>query len=329
MNKILLILTFLATGTGAFHVARQHASQLQQKVQAANVSWQIHTQQLAVAQGEQTELTERFRELKETLAQSQPVPENALWAVIQTNRADRLSPELRQRVLAELGFDWRISSDFVVVSKQTVRDIQLLAFRVTNKDYQDATLTDIAIAVLAITPEERGQVQAALERVKTDFKDWALAHVERHEPTDKVLVHYTLPRDPAIFRSISNNFTSAVSDALGGERAELILPTAPDWAKPKFRAPQYGTFDLMIRKRSDAGKEGQWMADFPGGRYSPVRWAKPTGSDSEDRPLPINLVDENGKSVPFPGTFRPIFPNGWADVAKREGFELPAESEKE
>ena len=30
----------------------------------------------------------------------------------------------------------------------------------------------------------------------------------------------------------------------------------------------------------------------------------------------------------FPQTFRPIFPNGWADVAKREGFELPEESQE-
>ena len=28
----------------------------------------------------------------------------------------------------------------------------------------------------------------------------------------------------------------------------------------------------------------------------------------------------------LPGEFLPIFPNGWADVAKREGFELPEES---
>ena len=30
----------------------------------------------------------------------------------------------------------------------------------------------------------------------------------------------------------------------------------------------------------------------------------------------------------FPGAFRPLFPNGWADVAEREGFELPKKTEQ-
>jgi hypothetical protein len=33
------------------------------------------------------------------------------------------------------------------------------------------------------------------------------------------------------------------------------------------------------------------------------------------------------KDKDFPKAFRPIFPNGWADVAEREGFELPKETE--
>ena len=30
----------------------------------------------------------------------------------------------------------------------------------------------------------------------------------------------------------------------------------------------------------------------------------------------------------FPTAFRALFPNGWVDVAEREGFALPAESQK-
>ena len=32
--------------------------------------------------------------------------------------------------------------------------------------------------------------------------------------------------------------------------------------------------------------------------------------------------------VPFPAAFRPIFTKGWADVAKREGFEMPKEPQE-
>ena len=78
MKKILLALTFLAVGAGVFHSARQHASQLQQKVQAANESWQIHTQQLAVSQSEKIALTEHVRELKQTAVRVQPMTGSAL-----------------------------------------------------------------------------------------------------------------------------------------------------------------------------------------------------------------------------------------------------------
>ena len=127
MKKILLALTILAVGASAFHAARQDAAQLQQNVQAANEAWQIHTQQLAAAQTEQAGLTERVRELKQTLAQTPAAADITLWTALQTNRADRLPRQLRERVLAELGFNWQSSADFIVVSKETVRAIGMQA----------------------------------------------------------------------------------------------------------------------------------------------------------------------------------------------------------
>ncbi|MBI3850380.1 MAG: hypothetical protein HY298_08840 [Verrucomicrobia bacterium] len=308
MSKVLLILTFLATGAGALHVARQHANQLQQKVQAANESWQFHTQQLVVAQSEKSALTDRVRELQQALAQSKAATVNALWSVLKTNRADRLSPELRQRVLAELGFDWRTSPDYIVVSKQAVRDVQM-------KAVIDAKLTDVATAVLALTPQERGQVEAALQRVKKDFTDWMLAHVERAEPKDDLVAQYTLPKDDTMSQSISNNLITAVAGALGGERAELILPTSQAWMK------SIGLYDCdakpvtLIIKRYQAGDEQRLKAQ--------------TSNDyGKGMNFPRDLWTPEWKLYPFPRTFRLIFPNGWADVAKREGFELPPEPEK-
>jgi hypothetical protein len=159
MNKILLAMMLFTVGAGAFHAAHRHSAQLQQKVQAAHESWQIHTQQLADARSEQAGLTERIRELKQTLAQSRPGAGSALWSALQTNRADRLPRELRRQTLAELGFDWRTSPDFVVVSKRTVRDVQMLALR-------DGQVTEAAVGVLALTAGERAQIATACERVK-------------------------------------------------------------------------------------------------------------------------------------------------------------------
>ena len=312
MNKILLALTLLAAGAGAFHSAHQYASQLQQKVRAADEAWQLHTQQLAAAQSEQATLTDRVRELKQNLAQSPAVTQSALWSALQTDRVDRLPPELRERLLEELGFNWQSAKDFIVVSKQTVRDLRMEAVR-------DGKLTDVTATVLALTPEERGQIEAAAERVMTDFKEWMLAHVERTEPKDDVLAQYALPKDPAMSRSISNSFAIAVFGALGRERAELILPSAQKWMK------SMGLYDCDARpprifvKRSLKGNEQRLEIEITsqnggGNTYS-----------GELSNHPQWGFDPYGA---FPRAFRIIFPNGWPDVARREGFELPEKSQK-
>ena len=306
MNKILLAMALLTAGAGAFHSARQNSTQLQQRVQTANESWQIHTQQLALAQSEQAALTERIRELKQTLAQSRPVAGSALWSALQTNRADRLPRELRQQTLAELGFDWRTSPDFVVVSKQTVRDVEMLSVR-------DGQLTEAAAGVLALTPGERTQVAAACERVKTDLTAWLVAHLERKEPSGEVLAHYTLPKDPELSKAITDASTTALTAAIGRERTELILPWARDWMY------SIGVFDrdnnpaMMKVKRKVTGDE--------------VRLSTETSYDDGNSGTTSDGLYKSS-NVPYPRNFHFIFLNGWADVAKREGFELPPPPEK-
>lgn len=306
MNKILLAFIFLGAGAGAFQSARQHVTRLTQKAQAASESWQICTQQLAVAQSEHAALAERIGELKQTLAQARPGAGNTLWPALQTNRADRLPAALRRRALSELGFNWQSSPDYVVVTKQAVRDVQMAAVR-------NGKFTDVAAAVLALTPEERGQVETAIEQVRTDFQGWVLAHIERTEPTTEVLAHYTLPKDPAMSQSISNRFNTTVLGALGRERTELILPTAQGWMK------SIGLYDcdakpmMMAVKRSPTGNERRLMVEV-------------SSPDQKGGPRLMDLVNQIGEFVPFPRAFRTLFPNGWADVASREGFELPAES---
>ncbi len=309
MNKILLALAILGAGAGGFLTARQSTTQLQHEANAAREAWLTQTQLVAVAQSEQAGLVERVRELKQALAQPPAVAGSALWSALQTNRADRLPPELREHLLKELGFNWQSSEAFVVVSKNTVRQIQMQPITPGGK------LTDMAATVLAMTPAERGQVEAAMQRVQTDFKDWALARVERSEPKDDVMAHYSLPGDPTMSQSITNSFATALFDALGRERAELIIfPSAYNWmfgigildenAKPPI---------TMIVKRYMDGDEPRLRAEV---RLGTRR--------QKDGATPFNL----SQGSYFPPAFRPIFPKGWADVAKREGFELPEEPQK-
>ncbi len=302
MNKILLALTLLSAGAGGLLTARQATTQLQHDANVTREAWQAQTQLVAVAQSEQAGLIERVRELKQALRQTPAARENALWSALQTNRADQLPPELREHVLEELGFNWQSSAEFIVVSKEA-----LLYIYERMSGIRDGKLTDLASTVLAMTPGERGQVEAAMQRVQPEFKDWVLAHVERSEPKDDVVAHYTLPGDPAM--SISNNFAAGVLIAVGRERAELILASARNWMISTIGIPQHPEKPTtIIVTRYLAGNEQ---------RLKVQKWSSGNTSSGDLSRPPA-----------FPAAFRPLFPNGWADVAEREGFEMPKESQK-
>lgn len=303
MNKILLASILLGAGGGAFLTARQSAIQLQHQASLTGEAWLVQTQRVAVAQGEQAGLIERVRELKQGFAQLQPVAENAVWSALQTHGAGRLPPELREHLLEELGFNWQSSEDFIVVSKDALREIRIAAIR-------DGKLTDNAATVLALTPGERGQIEAVMQQVQTDFNAWALAHTERTEPRDDVVAQYTLLNDPAM--TVSNKFAARLSDAVGQERAGLILPSAREWMRDIGVREEPAT---MIVKRYSAGNEQRLKVQ--------MFWSFGT-RDQSGETYPRSLSQR-----PFPRAFLPMFPNGWADVAKREGIELPAEEPQE
>jgi len=349
MNKILLAFTLLATGTGAFHSVRQHVSQLRQQARAADESWQIQTQQLAIAQSEQAALTERVRELKQMLAQIRPAASSALWAALQTNRADRLPPALRRQTLAELGFDWRTSPDFIVVSKQTVRDLKILAV-------SDGKLTDLAATVFTLTPEERDQAAAAFDRANAVLKDWVLAQAERREPTEEMLAQFALPDAAALSESLRKTFAEHVSKAVGAEQSEALLATATVKTLAHYVLPKDPTISQTISNTLVAGMFnaiGRERAGFILPDVSTWMWAigafdydtwSATMSvkrfQAGDVQWLVAVVSAQGAwnwhSLEFrtpwyasaAKAFRSLFPNGWADVAAREGFELPPAEKK-
>ena len=348
MNKILLATTLLATGAGAFHSVCQHVSQLRQQARAADESWQIHTQQLAIAQSEQAALTERIRELKQMLAQIRPVVGSALWAALQTNRADGLPPALRRQTLAELGFDWRTSPDFIVVSKQTVRDLKIPAVLDGRK------LTDLAATVLTLTPEERDQAAAAFDQANAVLKDWVLAHAERREPTEEMLAQFALPGEAALSKSLSKTFAEQVSRAVGAEPSEGLLATATVKTLAHYVLPKdprisqtisntlvAGMFNAMGRERAEfilpdairwmwfngAFDYDTWSATMSVKRFQAgdVQWLVAVHSTQGA----WNRSSLESRSDWLPAkAFLSMFPNGWADVAQREGFELPGKPRK-
>ena len=300
MKKILLALTIISAGAGAFHLGRLSTSRLQQEAEALRQSWMVETQRMAAAPTEQAGVAGRMDELKQTLAVTRPAPEGELWSALQTNRADRLPVELQERLWEQFDFSWQSFQDDIVVSKQTVRSLGLRVLQ------PDGELNDVAITTLAITPEERGQLEAAIEEVRTEFKDWVLTRVQRGEPADDVVADYSLPGDAAMSRSITGNFYFAAAQAVGRERMDLLRKNAADWMS------EMGVSSRSTRltiKREMVGDEARLKAEI-----------REMGRDRSAY-LPLSGRD-------FPKALQPLFPNRWAGLAEREGFKLPPPPQK-
>lgn len=304
MNKMLLALSILGASAASFHAVRLSTTQFQQEATTARSAWLAETQLLSSALVERADLAKHVHELEGILNQPQPAPPSALLSALQTN-STALGPELRERLFEELGLSWKSSEEYILMSKQSLRELRPEAIRHDK-------LTELAAAALAMTPTEREQVEAAMEQAHADFRDWASSHTERAGATGDVVAQYTLPNDPAM--TVSNNFAAALSAAIGTQRADIILASDSglNWLVDLgvFRLPE-----KMIITRYLAGAEQRFgVQTF---RY----FATPR--QIWDR-RPVDIMKHE-----FPAAFLPVFPNGWADVAKREGFELPPEEPQE
>lgn len=300
MKKLLLALTILSAGAGAFQLGRLSTGHLQEEAGTLCQSWMDETQRLATAQAEGVGLTERVGELKRTLAATRPARENGLWSALQTNRADRLPEDLQERLREEFSFSWPSFQDYILVSKPTVSNLRLRVLQPSGK------LNDVAATTLTITPEERGPLEAAIEQAKTDFKDWVLAHAQRAEPAGDVVASYSLPGDSTMAGNIRTNFFTAASGAIGRERVDLIRDTAGTWMQEMGVSAR--STKLTIR-REMVGNEPRLKVEL-----------RENGRNSSAY-LPLSGRD-------FPKALQPLFPNRWASLAEREGFELPKKAPK-
>jgi hypothetical protein len=217
MKKILLALVVLGTGVGAFHAAHSSTAHFQHEAKAVHEALIIETQRVATAQSQQVSLKGQVEDLKRNLRQRTVVAENPVWSALQTNPIGNLSLEMSERLREELGFTWLYSPDYIVVSKETVHRLGMPTINESGR------LSDLATTVLAVTPQECSQLDAALQQIPARFSDWTLANIERIEPQGDEVAHYRLPPVAALALSASNALAAAFEKAVGRERAEMIM----------------------------------------------------------------------------------------------------------
>lgn len=322
MKRALLAILILATGTTVFCALRNATANAQQELTTQTSAWQIQTQQLAQLRLERQQFFERWNDTKQLLAAQPPLPALTQLAekILSGAALENLSTVESEQLLAELGFSWTTTGEYLIVSKKSLAGISFDGMK-------GMKLTAVARAVLAITPAEQAAIEAMTQQLSAARVAWAKEHVQRTEPRGDVLAQYSLSVDREFSQSQRTIFTNGIFSALGEQRGQWLQDHSIDWMT-----------DVGLR----TGPEFTEAAAKLLGSSPPPEFETPPTTLTVERyksgdTWRMNFtLKQAGNSMttsvspwqPFPEAFKPLFPNGWADLAKAEGFELPKEFEK-
>lgn len=298
MKRLLMAAFILATGTTVVCALHRGKTRLESSCAETRQEFATCTQMVAQARIQLTRVEQQVRDLKRAreevsakgAARTEP---DALLGLAGVSNLS--SPEQREQLLAALGFHWKPTDDYVIVSKETLREISLEGMDLLKP-------SDAACKVLAMTPEEQARLEAIAQKVAMDYRAWAQAHVQRSEPSGNIVAQYRIPANLGFSQSISNTFMTGILETLGPERGRLMQANSGTWMSA---LGMYGLFDTRLTvTRSQAGQQGR------------LNYTSERNSST--------LSSEVSPHQPFPTGFLPLFPNGWTDLAQAEGFELPS-----
>lgn len=295
MIRIFIALVISTSAIAGFGGLRHATTRLQTEAARMSRTLRIQTQRLADARITLTKTEQRTRALnRDVRARSRDARAQNANPLLALMGATKLSPAQSEQLLAELGFNWNTSPDFVIVSKSTLHQISVTG--VGKKK-----LTDTACAVLAITDGERSAIDAAAAAAEEQYAAWAASHVQREQPGGDVLAKYSLPADTDFSAGLNQQFTNSVISTLGEERGQLLLDYSETWMRNNDLNDNQGATLTVTRQNNDS---------------LGVEIKQGNGSTSSTCASPYQA---------FPAQFQPIFPNGWQQLAQQEGFALPKE----
>jgi hypothetical protein len=198
-------------------------------------------------------------------------------------------------LMQQLGVGWDSSPDYVLVSKRVVKQLQFNRLDAADRP------SDLACDVFALSPGEQSAIRSALEQARQTTW-WT---VVRTEPSGDIAAQYTVrPPSPLVQASVSNQFATSLTSAVGTERAALLLPGVPGaWSELKSHLWPAQTQKMTVRQIVSNGEPDLIYEMAEGGNVvftEPVRYAHSPSS-----------------------WFLTLFPRGWQTLAQREHFELP------
>ena len=301
MKRILLAVSILTCGSSA--LLALHRSTVLLRLEAERTSGTLNAETIRLKQS-RTQLntvTVEVRELKDKLeALEGPASDPHAVSFEVPAGSAHLSPDESERLLERLGFNWSSTGDYLMVSKDTLRAISLEGMSGTK-------VSDTAVQVLAITPVERAGIETTTQQLMADYNAWVQSHAVRTEPSGDVVAQYSVQADADFSLGLSNRFASGLLGTLGSERGALLLDYASSWMQDLGMGGTGGANSLKVTRYPGDGEP----------HYSFV--IKYSGNTMSTDVSPYQ---------PFPPAFLPLFPGGWPDLARREGFPLPKDFQK-
>jgi len=311
MRKLLLAILILSAGAAGFGRLRRAAADAQGSVEQTRVEWAAVNHRVEELEklitGLKADVKEKRARLDRASVQTRFSPE--LLAVLDRDLAPNWPKKVPSELRERLGIAWTNSADYILVAKSVLKNLYF------SSPGERGNLKSPVCAVLAITPDERAAIEAAMRQAEADHATWTITNVIRTEPTGDVVAHYTIPANRDQARTILEPLMETVKTTLGRERTELLQHFAGGWLLGLGRLGDQDT--TLIVRRHVEGNQSRLGLEV---RYEPA-----AGDPDEDRSIGVNSV--TGRS--FPPAFRAVFPGGWRELAEREGFTLPEDFKDE
>jgi len=322
MKRVMLAIIILATGTALFCALHNASAVARQELSVQRTAWQTQTQQLARLYLEKQQVSEHITESKQLFASLPPLPalRQLEQKILAGDSLTNLTAAESEQLLAELGFNWNTTGDYLIVSKKSLDGISYDAMN-------GEKLSTAARGTLAINAAETSAIESMTGQLSKVRSAWVKEHVQRTEPSGDVVAQYSLPPDYAFAQNQLAIYTNGIMNALGEQRAQWLQNHSADWmmAQGLFTSPDMSKIPKEI------------LATLPSETYQPQPTTMTVKRYNSGNDLRMNYtLEQGGNSMntsvnpwqPFPEAFSALFPGGWKDLAEREGFALPAEFNK-
>lgn len=317
MKRALLAILILSAATVLFSALRNAAATDGHDLANLTAAWQTQTQQLARLTIQKQQLVKHLDEARQTLAAQPALPplDRLQQKVLSGAPWRSFSPAECEQLLAELGFNWNTTGDYLIISKKSLDSI---SFNAMHGD----KLTSTAAATLALTDDEQAAINTMTGQLMAARLAWDKDHLQRTEPGGNILAQYSLPVDTDLAQSQIAVFTNGIYNTLGAQRAQLLQNQSAQWMQDHglVVGPDLSSVPAdLYPQLPDSARNPQ-----------PTTMTLESYQAGDEMQITVRLQEAGGTMTtsispwqPVPAAFSALFPGGWPEIAQREGFQLP------